>query len=59
MLDKRYDHLQVEEGKYEKWKEGGYFTAGDKSKQPFIHGKIRRKISKIPAVDPYYVSARI
>lgn len=35
MLDKRYDHLQVEEGKYEKWKEGGYFTAGDKSKQPF------------------------
>ena len=35
MLDKHYDHEKVEEGKYEKWKSGGYFTAGDKSKQPF------------------------
>ena len=35
MLDKHYDHFKVEEGKYEKWKKGGYFTAGDKSKQPF------------------------
>ena len=35
MLDKRYDHVKVEEGKYEKWKEGGYFKAGDQSKQPF------------------------
>ena len=35
MLDKRYDPHQVEQGKYDKWKEAGYFTAGDKSKQPF------------------------
>ncbi|MCR5078484.1 MAG: valine--tRNA ligase [Bacilli bacterium] len=35
MLDKHYDHALVEEGKYESWKKGGYFTAGDKSKQPF------------------------
>ena len=35
MLDKRYDPHQVEAGKYEKWKESGYFTAGDKSKQAF------------------------
>lgn len=35
MLPTRYDHEEVEKGKYEKWKEGGYFTAGDKSKPPF------------------------
>ena len=36
MLDKRYDHLAVEEGRYEKWVEKGYFTGGkDKSKPPF------------------------
>lgn len=35
MLDKRYDPHLVEEGKYEKWKQNGYFTAGDKSKQAF------------------------
>ncbi|MBQ9457622.1 MAG: valine--tRNA ligase [Bacilli bacterium] len=35
MLEKHYDPKKVEEGKYAKWKEGGYFTAGDKSKQPF------------------------
>ena len=35
MLDKRYDPKKVEEGKYEFWKKEGYFTAGDKSKQPF------------------------
>ena len=35
MLDKRYNPKAVEEGKYEKWKSEGYFTAGDKSKQPF------------------------
>ncbi len=35
MLEKRYDHKKVEEGKYEFWKKEGYFTAGDKSKQPF------------------------
>ena len=35
MLDKRYDPHKVEEGKYENWKKEGYFTAGDKSKNPF------------------------
>ena len=35
MLDKKYDHLKVEEGKYEKWKNKGYFTAGDMSKKPY------------------------
>ncbi|NLV28565.1 MAG: valine--tRNA ligase [Erysipelotrichaceae bacterium] len=35
MLDKRYDFKAVEEGKYDRWKTGGYFTAGDKSKVPF------------------------
>lgn len=35
MLDKHYDHLLVEQGKYKNWVEKGYFTAGDKSKQPF------------------------
>ena len=35
MLDKRYDPKTVEEGKYQTWKDEGYFTAGDKSKQPF------------------------
>ena len=35
MLDKRYDPKQVEQGKYEFWKKGGYFQAGDKSKDPF------------------------
>ena len=25
MLDKKYDHKQVEENKYEEWKEAGYF----------------------------------
>ncbi len=35
MLEKRYDPKNVESGKYETWKKKGYFTAGDKSKQPF------------------------
>ncbi|MBE6142060.1 MAG: valine--tRNA ligase [Erysipelotrichaceae bacterium] len=35
MLEKRYDHKKVEEGKYEFWLKGGYFKAGDKSKDPF------------------------
>ena len=35
MLDKRYDPHQVEAGKYDSWKSKGYFTAGDKTKQPF------------------------
>ena len=32
MLDKKYDHLNVEKGKYEKWKKEGYFNSGDKTK---------------------------
>jgi hypothetical protein len=28
MLDKHYDHVAVENGKYEKWVNAGYFTAG-------------------------------
>ena len=35
MLDKRYSPKDVEKGKYETWKNKGYFTAGDKSKSPF------------------------
>ena len=35
MLDKKYDHKKVEEGKYETWKQKGYFTAGDMSKKPY------------------------
>lgn len=35
MLDKHYDHVKVEEGKYEKWVKAGYFTAGDPSKKPY------------------------
>ena len=34
-LDKKYDFKAVEEGRYNKWKTAGYFTAGDKSKQKF------------------------
>ncbi len=34
-LDKRYDFKAVEAGKYENWKNKGYFTAGDVSKQKF------------------------
>ena len=35
MLEKRYNPKEVESGKYEMWKNGGYFTAGDKKKTPF------------------------
>ena len=35
MLEKRYSPHDVEKGKYETWKSKGYFTAGDKSKNPF------------------------
>ena len=35
MLEKRYDHNVVEAGKYDKWLEKGYFTAGDLSKKPY------------------------
>lgn len=35
LLEAKYNHHQVEEGRYSKWLEKGYFTAGDKSKDPF------------------------
>ena len=35
MLDKKYNHLEVEKDKYKKWLEAGYFKAGDLSKKPF------------------------
>ena len=35
MLEKRYVPKEVEEGKYETWKNKGYFLAGDISKKPF------------------------
>ena len=35
MLEKRYDHQKVEEGKYDTWLSKGYFTAGDLSKKPY------------------------
>lgn len=31
----KYDHKEVEEGKYNFWLKGGYFTAGDNSKKPY------------------------
>lgn len=34
-LDAKYNHLQVEKDHYQQWIEHGYFTAGDKSKDPF------------------------
>ena len=35
MLETKYDHKRVEESKYEKWKEKGYFNSGDMSKKAF------------------------
>ena len=35
MLDKKYNHTDVEKGKYEKWKSAGYFNSGDLSKEPY------------------------
>ena len=35
MLEKKYNHDEVEENKYENWKEKGYFKSGDTSKKPF------------------------
>lgn len=34
-LKTKYDFKEVEQGKYEFWLKGGFFTAGDKSKEPF------------------------
>ena len=35
MLNNKYNHLEVEDGKYNNWKEAGYFKSGNKSKEPF------------------------
>ena len=35
MLDKKYNHKQVEDGKYENWKNKGYFASGDLSLKPY------------------------
>ncbi|NLC47744.1 MAG: valine--tRNA ligase [Tenericutes bacterium] len=35
MLEKKYNHMIVEEGKYSLWKEKRYFDSGDKDKEPF------------------------
>ena len=36
MLDKKYNHIEVEKDKYEKWKNNGYFKCDEKSdKKPF------------------------
>ncbi len=34
-LPKKYNHLEVEKGKYEFWKDGGYFRSVDLAKNPF------------------------
>ena len=35
MLDKKYNHKEVENGKYDAWMKSHLFEAGDKSKEPF------------------------
>ena len=35
MLEKKYDHNAVEEGKYKNWVENDYFKCGDLTKEPF------------------------
>jgi valyl-tRNA synthetase len=35
MLETKYDHKKVEEGKYEFWKQNDYFKSGDLTKEPF------------------------
>ena len=34
-LKTKYDHKEVESGKYDFWLKGGFFEAGDKAKEPF------------------------
>ncbi len=34
-IETKYNHLKIEEGKYNNWKKAGYFNSGDKSKDPF------------------------
>ena len=35
MLEKKYNHKEVEKGKYQTWLENKYFESGDKFKRPF------------------------
>ena len=35
MLDKKYDHIKVEKGKYASWLKHNYFKAGDLTKEAF------------------------
>lgn len=35
MLEKKYNHKEVEKGKYQTWLENKYFESGDKSKDPY------------------------
>jgi len=35
MLEKKYNHIEVEKDKYNTWKEKGYFESGDLSKKPY------------------------
>lgn len=35
MLEKKYNHKEVEQGKYDKWLKKGYFKAGDLTKEAF------------------------
>lgn len=35
MLDKKYNHEEVEKDKYDKWREKGYFKSGNLEKRPY------------------------
>ena len=35
MLDTKYNHEEVEKGKYSFWQSKGYFKSGDKTKKPY------------------------
>ncbi len=35
MLEKKYNHLEVEKNKYQTWLDKGYFEAGDLTKKPY------------------------
>ena len=35
MLDKKYNHIEVEKGKYDEWRKKEYFKSEDLSKKPF------------------------
>ena len=35
LMNTKYNHKEVEEGKYEYWLKEGFFTSGDISKTPY------------------------